>query len=81
MGRLGWGGGIFGYGRGKRGDGKSETTWVGGADGEGAEGDVVKLENYSLPGQTKGSHSLGLCAPTPPHDRPALALADTAQPR
>lgn len=69
-------------GEGGWGDGGLETTWVGGADGKGAEGgDGVKLENYSLPGQTKGSHSLGLGAATPPHKHPALALVGTAQPR
>lgn len=81
VGRLGWGGGGN-LALGKEWGWGPEATWVGGADGEGAEGgDVVKLENYSLPGQTKGSHSLGLGAATPPHSHPALALADTAQPR
>lgn len=43
--------------------------------------EMVELYNYSLPGQTKGSHCLGLGAATPPHNHPASALADTAQPR
>lgn len=42
---------------------------------------MVEHYNYSLPGQTKGSHCLGLGAATPPHNHPTLALADTAQPR
>lgn len=48
-----------------------ETTWIGGADGEGTEeGDGAELEK--LQPSWPGSHSLGLGAATPPPQPPSV---------